>query len=112
MNANEIDEIKKIASKNDRYKNFKFFSTPIPLKELIQDKKIEVVQVHSTQIYGEGENKDIVGFCGQFSCKDGKITPLDGDSYNENMTVIGYSWWTNKESKIELGLDILVGNDW
>ncbi len=103
-------ELKELLKDNDRYSNFTIFDVPVKFKDEFANKPANVVQLHSIQTYGDG--KDICGFCGQCSWKNNVLTPLDGDSYSENMTVYGYNWWSNKEENIDKGLDILVGTDW
>ena len=56
---------------------------------------------------GDGDD-DIVGFCGVVSWIDGKLTPLDHDSYYPSMKVYGYEESNNNGETI---LDILV-LDW
>ena len=68
---------------------------------------IDIVQLHSICPAGD---KDIVGFCGAFSWKRNRLSPLDNDTYSPNTIVYGYSWFTTEEGK--KGLDILVGDDW
>lgn len=97
---------KEIVKNNNRYENFVIVDKPKPFNEMFAGQDISCVQTHSTQVVGEG---DIVGFCGAFEWKDNKIISLDGDSYSENMTVLGYEWFESEGKKC---LDILVGNDW
>lgn len=96
------EQLKEILDRNERYKNFTYLEEPIPFNVLFKRKRIKEVQVHSSTIYHDS----IVGFCGRFKLKDGKIVPLDFDSYNDDMRVIGYEW-TDKGM-----LDILVEGDW
>lgn len=91
---------------NPRYENFTFLKTPVLFKDLFKDTDIEYVQVHdATPIFED----QIVGFCGVFSWKNNKIEPLDGDSYSDNMPVLGYNWFINNFG-IKC-LDILV-SEW
>lgn len=105
-------ELKDMLKSNNRYSKFIIFDKPVRFKEEFADKPADVVQLHSIQTYNTENGKDIVGFCGQCSWKNNTLVPLDGDSYSENMTVYGYSWWSNAETNICSGLDILVGTDW
>lgn len=103
-------ELYNIIKNLDRYKNFLFLINPIPFNKLFKDKDFDCVQLHSTQIFGE---KDIVGFCGSFLWKDNKLKPLDGDSYLEDVEVIGYDFFSyNENEMIKRGIDILAGNNW
>lgn len=106
-----MTELMTIITNSKRYCNFTILDDINPFNILFRNKDIEIVQVHSAEIidYKDGE-KDIVGFCGVFKWEDNKIISLDGDCYNENMEVIGYSWFRNKNN-IKC-LDILVGDDW
>ena len=54
----------------------------------------------------KGNINDIIGFAGQCEVKNGEIIPLDGDTYNPDMTIYGYNMGSGR------GLDILVGSDW
>ena len=100
---------KEIAKSNKRYKNFILLDKPAIFCEMFANQNIPYVQLHSTQVYGGEDEWDIVGFCGCFKWENNKITSLDGDSYAEDTTVYGYSWFTNKDDKY---LDIFVGEDW
>lgn len=106
--------LKDIIKNIDRYKNFTLLDKPIKFKDLYKDENIELVQIHSIESFNiQGtDKKDIVGFCGVFKWENNNIISLDGDSYSENMKVLGYDWWSNEDEHIEKGLDILVGEDW
>ena len=47
-------------------------------------------------------------FAGCFRTAGGKIFPLDGESYDENETVVKYETWENKEEDIRNGLTVIV----
>lgn len=47
-------------------------------------------------------------FCGCFKVANGKISPLDGDSYDNNEFVIASEEWTKPDDGIEKGLTIIV----
>ena len=81
----------------------KLLAKPVKFNQLFADQDINLVQVHSD--FG----KVPVGFCGVFSWKDNKITPLDYDSYNPEMLVYGYEWFKSEDS---WALEIFVGDDW
>lgn len=116
---------KKVIKNIDRYKDFEILDKPIPFSEFAKDKDWDLVQVHSTQVINIGEIEsddthtdkyDILGFCGAFSWRDNTLQSLDGDTYNENMLVLGYNefqgFHTVDTVSNRLGLDILVGDDW
>lgn len=110
---NNIKTVLDIIKKEDRYKDFTILEKPIKFKDLFKDVDFDVVQLHSTQVYElKNGEKDIVGFCGLFKWKNNKIKPLDGDSYYDGFTVIGYEKFTNEEDGINSGIDLLVGDDW
>lgn len=108
----DIKDLRKIIRKNNRYKNFTLLENPVKFCDMQAGNNIDMVQIHSTQTFGNPADLHIVGFAGQFSWKDNTIIPLDGDSYNPEMTVYGYEWFENKEKGINRGLDILVDSDW
>ena len=47
-------------------------------------------------------------FCGCFQVVNGKIIPLDGDSYDNNEFVIASEEWTKPDDGIGKGLTIIV----
>ena len=47
-------------------------------------------------------------FCGCFKVADGKIIPLDGDSYYDSEDVIASEEWTMLDEGIEKGLTVVV----
>lgn len=89
----------------DRYKNFKELDPPVPFDEYFKNRNYELVQVHMI----DPETKFVIGFVGQFSWQNNKLTPLDGDYYNSDMKVLKYDYFVY-EGKI--CLDVLVGDDW
>ena len=102
---------KEVIRNNDRYKDFTIYDAPIlirPFSEIFKDKDIDLVQVHSIETYNTEENIDIVGFIGSFSWIDNRLKSIDGDSYDENMLIYGYNWWSNPYIRIDKALDILV----
>lgn len=95
------EELKAIVTANDRYADFVLLDTPVPFSVWAKDKDYPTVQVHDTTVYKWEDGADILGFVGSFKWKDNALTPLDGDTYNELMPVIGYE-------EFEDGVDILV----
>lgn len=95
-----------IVTSNKRYEGFTLLSHPTPFKNtpLFSD-KYDLIQIHSTQPISKN---DIVGFCGVCWVKDNHVVGLDGDSYSDNMIVVGYSEFLDDG---ELCLDLLV-SDW
>ncbi len=105
-----ISKLRNIIEKEERYKDFTFLEKPMPFNIVFKNTDISTVQVHSSQIIEQDDYVGLVGFCGVFSWKDNKLTPLDGDSYNEKMSILGFSWF--KDDKGNRCLDVLAGNDW
>lgn len=89
----------------DRYKNFKELDPPVPFDEYFKNRNYELVQVHMV----DPETKFVIGFIGQFSWQNNKLTPLDGDCYNSGMKVLKYDYFIHEG---RICLDILVGDDW
>ncbi len=98
-----------ILKTNDRYKGFTLLKDPQSFIELFEGQDIPCVQIHTAQVYNNGDKKGIVGFCGAFKWEDNKIISLDGDSYTIGMTVFGYEWFNDDSGRC---LDILVGDNW
>ncbi len=92
---------------DEDYKKFTFLDTPTKFSELFADYDDIDVETHSADIWEIAGKKKLVGFCGTFKWKDKNVIPLDGDSYNKDMTVFGYKWWLE-----DTLLFVLVGNDW
>ncbi len=100
-----------IIKNSARYKDFTICKPAKRFCEMPEfDKDIAVVQLHSLEIFGQGREKSIVGFCGCFEWKHREIISLDGDDYTKEMPVFGYEWLTTEDEG--LCLDILVGNEW
>lgn len=100
------EELKSILAANERYADFKMLDSPVPFAEWAKGKSYPTVQVHDTTVYKWDDGTDIIGFVGVFEWKDNALTPIDGDTYNELMPVIGYE-------EDEGILDILVeGGKW
>lgn len=106
------DETKDALQNEERYKNFTILDKPVKFNELFNNKDFDCVQVHSTQVIKHENKHYFVGFCGVFSWLNNTLKSLDGDSYNEEMTVCGYKYFVNKEKNVHSGIDILVGDDW
>ena len=105
---NTTDVWKNIVKSNKRYADFTILEKSKRFNEMFAGQNIPCVQLHSTELLSD--LSDIVGFCGTFGWKDGILTPLDGDSYAEDMSVLGYNWFTNENG--EKCLNVLVGDDW
>ena len=100
------EELKSVLAANERYADFVLLDTPVPFAEWAKEKYYDEVQGHDTTLYEFDYGTDIVGFVGAFEWKDNALTPLDGDTYNPDMPVIGYE-------EDEDALDILVeGGKW
>lgn len=105
MNKREtFEELKQRVLNNVRYKDFIFLEKPIEFNktDLFSDKYAEI-QLHDvSKIPGMS---DVLGFCGVFKIENGKINPLDYDSYDPEMIVIGYQEFTHDN---EICLDLLT----
>lgn len=83
-----------IAENNERYDDFVFIkdsfsgSTNVPFSTFAKDDNYYIVQVYDLTIAPNAD--DIAGFAGQFRWENNKLTSLDGDSYNSDMTIWGY----------------------
>lgn len=83
-----------------RYKRFTFFEVPVAFNEYFKDKDYNLVQVHDIS-----DCTDPVGYVGDFEWKSNVLKPLDGDTYNEDMTIWGFNVFINKD--IQECLDVL-----
>ena len=92
---------KEIIKKDPRYSEFTLLDKPTPFNKLFENKDLYIVQLHSIKEIGES----IIGFVGEFNWENNKITPLDGDSYSQEMPVYGYMYFKYKNRKC---LDILI----
>ena len=96
-----IDYLKTI----DRYKNFTFLEDPVPFNEFFQGENYSLVQLHDIHNCGSVDQPEIVGFAGAFQWVGDILTPLDGDTYYDDMLITGYNKF---DYKGDTGLDILV----
>lgn len=103
---------KEILDHSCRYENFTILKQPMYFDELFSGRDIPNVGLHSIETIGNDE--EIIGFCGCFSWKDGKVISLDGDSYTKKTIVYGYEEWEHlsDNNNIEHNLDILVWDEW
>lgn len=115
------DELKKFLLSSEDYKDFTYLKEEKSLIRLLEDKdisskNISLIQLNQIDPVRDDKNNiiDIIGFVGQCVYKDGKITSLDGDTYNPKMKVYGYEFfeYKTKDKKLYKGIDILVGEDW
>lgn len=90
---------------NPRYSGFTYFEEPVMFDDYFKGKDYDVVQVHDinpiSDIY-----PDPIGFVGQFKWKSNIITPLDGDSYTDEMPIYGFEEFTSDDGR--KGIDILT----
>ena len=102
-----------IAENNKRYDDFVFIkdsfsdSTNIPFSAFAKDDNYHIVQIYDLSLISDAD--DIVGFAGQFRWENNKITSLDGDSYNPDMTIWGYEIFRDDDGNTCL---TVLSNDW
>jgi hypothetical protein len=77
------------------------------VKDLIANKDYDYISWRVTAP-DNIEDKDI--FFGACKSKDGKLIPLDGDSYFENEIVVRHEEWSTDE--IKNGLTVVVEAEW
>ena len=70
--------------------------------DLIKNKNYDYVSYRLMLPSGE----DI--FAGCFASKDGKIVPLDGDTYDDDEEVLSYEEWSQQKDNITNGLTVVV----
>lgn len=107
----------KVVKNSERYSDFTILDEPMSFKEFATDHgDIDLIQIHSTEMMNGYD--DIIGFVGQCRWVNNTLESIDGDTYTEDMTVLGYDWFypiTKDGSPSEYSgecLDILVGDDW
>lgn len=82
------------------------YSKPYPtIGELIKDKDYDYV---SYRMLIPGFDEENGEFAGCFSSKNGKIIPLDYDTYYESEEVIASEEWNMPKEGIENGLTVVV----
>lgn len=102
-----------IAKTNERYDDFVFIeysfsgSTNVPFSTYANNDHYHIVQIYDLTIAPNAD--DILGFAGQFRWENNKITSLDGDSYNPDMTIWGYKIFRDDDGNT--CLDVLTC-DW
>lgn len=103
---------KEIVTDSERYQNFTILDEPMSFKEFATDHgDIDLVQIHSTEVMNGCD--DIIGFVGQCRWVNNTLESIDGDTYTENMAVLGYEWFYSMSGEYSGEcLDILVGDDW
>lgn len=74
-------------------------------KKLFTGKNYYLVQLFDIHNYGTEDNPIITGFAGTFKWVDDVLVALDGDSYDDDMVVVGYQEFVNNN---EPALNILV----
>lgn len=86
--------------------NYTEYKKPYPvIGDLIKDKDYDYVEYRISW-----KNKDI--FVGCFKTENGKIIPLDGDSYDLDEEVVRSKEWNNPDEGIENGLTVVVEGSW
>lgn len=82
------------------------YTKPYPvIGDLIKNKDYDYVSYRISW-------KDHDIFAGSFKAENGKIIPLDGDTYSLNEEVIRSEEWSNPEKGVENGLTVVVEGSW
>ena len=104
-------KLKQLLRNNERYKDYYFLTKPCRFDELFGDQDFDAVQLHWVRpiSFPDGDDCDIVGYCGAFEWRGGEAIPLDGDDYSPHVLIYGYQYFEFNDKD---GLDILVGDDW
>ena len=85
------------------------YSEPYPtIGELIKDKDYDYV---SYRINYPGCDEEHGTFAGCFAAVDGRIVPLDGDSYSLEEKVIDSQEWRDSDEGVENGFLVVVIGD-
>ena len=90
------------------YNNYIFLDKPTKFKVFFKDDDSELVKLFCAFNLDHG---DSVMFCGSFKWIQNRLITLDGEKYNEHMTVFGYSRVFNYSINGE-ELRILAGDDY
>lgn len=77
------------------------------VKDLIQNKDYDYISWRVTAPPKYGEPDMFFGAC---KSVNGKLIPLDGDTYSEDEVVISYREWSKDD--IENGLTVVVEAEW
>ena len=102
-----------IAETNERYDDFVFIkdafsgSTNMPFRLFATDDNYHIVQIYDLSLIPNAD--DIIGFAGQFKWENNKITSLDGDNYDPDMTIWGYKIFRDDDGNTCL---TVLSNDW
>ena len=86
--------------------NYTEYKEPYPMiEDLIKNKDYDYVSYRISW-----KDQDI--FAGSFKTENGRIVPLDGDSYDLDEEVIRSKEWSNPGKGIKNGLTIVVEGSW
>ena len=77
------------------------------VKDLIKDKDYDYISWRVMPPKGWDEPDMFFGCC---KSVDGKLIPLDGDTYSEHEIVVRYEEWFNDE--IKNGLTVVIEAEW
>ena len=77
------------------------------VSDLIKNKDYDYIEWRATSPY---DNSDM--FFGATQSKDGKLIPLDYDSYYEETEIISYEEWSELDKGIKNGLTIVYKGEW
>ncbi len=86
--------------------NYTGYKKPYPvIGDLIKNKDYDYVAYRISW-----KNEDI--FAGSFKAENGRIVPLDGDTYSLNEEVIRSEEWNNPDKGVLNGLTVVVEGSW
>lgn len=77
------------------------------VKDLISKKDYDYISWRITLPENHGDT-----FFGCTKSKDGKLIPLDYDTYYEDTEIISYEEWTDEKNGIKNGLTVIYEGEW
>ena len=79
------------------------------VKDLIKKKDYDYISWRVTLPEKAGGGDTFFGACASV---DGKLIPLDGDSYDDEAKVLKYKEWSHPEDGIKSGLTVVIKGEW
>lgn len=75
------------------------------IKEIIKNENYDYIDIRITLPKGWKEESIFAGCC---KSENGKLIPLDGDTYDVNQEVISSERWKNEKRGVENGLTVVL----